>query len=51
MSTIKNIVGTVVSVTATAVAWVIGTNAGKTVWENGLGEKVAEKTSKWFSKE
>lgn len=50
MKTLKDIVVTVVSVTATGVAWVVGTSAGKAAWENGLGDKVAAKTKKWFSK-
>lgn len=51
MNAIKNVIVTAVSVTVTGIAWVVGTSAGKTVWENGLGEKVREKANKWFTKE
>lgn len=50
MSTIKNIVVTGVSLAVSAAAWVIGSSTAKTAWENGLGNKVAEKSQKLFSK-
>lgn len=50
MSTIKNIfVGAVTYATLSAAA-VIGLGVGGVLWENGLEEKVREKTKKLFSK-
>lgn len=50
MSTIKNIfVGAVTYVTLSAAA-VIGLGVGGVLWENGLEEKVRDKTKKLFSK-
>ena len=50
MSTIKNIfVGAVTYATLSAAA-VIGLGVGGVLWENGLEEKVREKTQKLFSK-
>lgn len=50
MSTIKNILVTAISVTVTSIAWVVGTGVGKTIWENGLEDKVRNKTQELFSK-
>lgn len=51
MNTLKNVViGTVTYVVLSA-ACVIGMGVGGTLWENGLKDKVAEKSKKWFSKE
>ena len=50
MSTIKNIfVGAVTYATLSAAA-VIGLGVGGVLWENGLENKVREKTQKLFSK-
>ena len=50
MKTIKSMVGTVVTLLVSGAAIVIGYNAGSTIWENGLGARVAEKSQKVFSK-
>ena len=50
MNTFKGIVSTAVRLLVTGAAIVIGYNAGSTIWENGLGDKVAEKSRKVFSK-
>lgn len=48
MSTIKNTVVSVASSLLVGAASVVGMLAGYTIWENGLGDKVAEKTRKLF---
>lgn len=48
MSTIKNIAVSVGGSLLAGAASVIGMLAGFTIWENGLGGKVAEKTKKLF---
>jgi hypothetical protein len=50
MNTMKNVAVSAVTIAASAVAWIIGTCAAQTAWENGLGDKVAEKSKKLFSK-
>ena len=50
MSTIKNIIVVGVTYFIVGASAVVGYNAGKTIWENGLGNKVAEKTGKLFNK-
>ena len=50
MNAIKNIIVTTVTLTFASAAYVVGACAGKTLWENGLEEKVTEKAQKWFSK-
>lgn len=51
MSTIKNIIVTFVLYVLMGIASVIGICAGSTIWANGLGDKVEEKTRKLFNKE
>ena len=50
MGFIKNLVGTALTFLVGGAAIVFGYSAGTTIWENGLGDKVAEKTQKTFSK-
>lgn len=50
MGTIKNIVTTTVMYLVAGAATIIGISAGSAIWENGLGDKVTEKTQKVFSK-
>ena len=50
MSTIKNIVVGTITYLVLSAAAVIGIGVGGTVWENGLKDKVEEKTKQWFSK-
>lgn len=47
---IKNIVVTGLTLMVSAAAVVFGKGVAETVWENGLGNKVAEKSHKLFSK-
>ena len=48
MSTIKNTIVSAAGSLLVGAASVIGMMAGYTIWENGLGDKVAEKTRKLF---
>ena len=50
MNTFKGIVSTAVTFLVAGAALMIGYNAGETIWENGLDDKVAEKARKVFSK-
>ena len=50
MSTIKNIFVSAVTYATLSAAAVIGLGVGGVLWENGLEEKVREKTKKLFSK-
>lgn len=51
MSTIKNVLGYCVYSFAAAALSVIGLCAGITVWNNGLGELVEEKTKTLFNRQ
>ena len=51
MSTIKNIFADIIKTALMGIVSVIGMLAGFSIWENGLGEKVEEKTKKLFNKE
>ena len=50
MSTIKNIFVTFILYILMGIASVIGIAAGTTIWSNGLGDKVEEKTRQLFNK-
>lgn len=50
MSFIKKIIGECVSVAAMAATYIVVANAAQEAWDNGLGDKISEKTEKWFSK-
>ena len=50
MLKVKNIVLTGVIYLVAGVTCIIGFNAGAAIWENGLGDKVSEKTRKLFHK-
>lgn len=48
MGIVKNTIVSLTSSLLIGAASVIGMMAGFTIWENGLGDKVAEKTRKVF---
>lgn len=50
MSTIKNVFASLIMTLLAGVASVIGMLAGFVIWDNGLGEKVAEKSRKLFNR-
>ena len=50
MNTIKSIVVDAITYATLSAAAIIGLGVGGVVWENGLEEKVREKTKKLFSK-
>lgn len=47
---IKNVVTTAIVMVVASAATVIGKNAGTSVWQNGLGNKVDQKSRKIFTK-
>lgn len=51
MSTIKNVILGAFATLITGLLSVIGMLAGFAIWDNGLGETVAEKTKQLFKKE
>ena len=50
MSTIKNFIVNLFTTLILGIASVFGMLAGFTIWNNGLGDKVAAKTRKLFKK-
>lgn len=50
MSTVKNLVTTWVMYLVSGILSVIGMLAGFAIWNNGLGDKVEEKTRKLFKR-
>ena len=50
MSNIKNLFWSVVGITISGAAMVIGMHIGQSMLDNGLEDKIDEKTEKWFSK-
>lgn len=50
MSTIKNLVTTWIMYLVSGILSVIGMLAGFAIWNNGLGDKVEEKTKQLFNK-
>lgn len=50
MSTVKNVFVSLIMTLITAIVSVFGMLAGYTIWNNGLGDKVANKTRKLFNR-
>lgn len=50
MSTIKNLITTWIMYLVSGILSVIGMLAGFTIWNNGLGDKVEEKTKAFFKR-
>lgn len=50
MSTIKNTITSLFMTLIAGAVSVIGMLAGFTIWNNGLGDKVEEKTKKFFNR-
>ena len=51
MSIFKKVITDMIATLLVGVASVIGMLAGFTIWTNGLGDKVEEKTKRLFNKE
>ena len=50
MSTVKNLIVSLLTTLMVGVASVFGMLAGFAIWNNGLGERVEEKTRKLFNR-
>lgn len=50
MSTVKNFIVSLFTTLIVGIVSVFGMLAGFTIWNNGLGDKVAEKTQKLFNR-